>query len=76
MLANSKIARQINSKAFNPQYKFTSKTEQFSLGEVAAPVIAFGNSTSGEVNRTLVEYFFSQYKRKFQADLDTDILDS
>lgn len=58
MLANSKIARQINSKAFNPQYKFTSKTEQFSLGEIAAPIIAFGNSTSGEVNRTLVEYLF------------------
>ncbi|CAG8941389.1 unnamed protein product [Penicillium salamii] len=58
MLANSKIARQINSKAYNPNYKFTSKTEQFSLGEVAAPVIAFGNTQSGEVNRTLVEYFF------------------
>ncbi|CAG7920440.1 unnamed protein product [Penicillium olsonii] len=60
MLANSKIARQINSKAYNPTYKFSSMTEQFSLGEVAAPVIAFGNSTSGEVNRTLVEYFFGE----------------
>ncbi|KAJ5770446.1 uncharacterized protein N7511_002497, partial [Penicillium nucicola] len=58
MLANSKIARQINSKAYNPNYKFTPMTEQFSLGEVAAPIIVFGNSTSGEVNRTLVEYFF------------------
>ncbi|CAG8390883.1 unnamed protein product [Penicillium salamii] len=63
MLANSKIARQINSKAYNPNYKFTSKTEQFSLGEVAAPVIAFGNTQSGEVNRTLVEYFFGLYQR-------------
>lgn len=75
MLANSKIARQINSKAFNPQYKFTSKTEQFSLGEIAAPIIAFGNSTSGEVNRTLVEYLFCQYILKLQADIDTDTFD-
>ncbi|CAG8216989.1 unnamed protein product [Penicillium salamii] len=63
MLANSKIARQINSKAYNPNYKFTSQTEQFSLGEVAAPVIAFGNTQSGEVNRTLVEYFFGLCQR-------------
>jgi len=75
MLANSKIARQINSKAFNPQYKFTLKTEQFSLGEIAAPIIAFGNFTSGEVNRTMVEYFFCQYMPKLQADINTDIFD-
>ncbi|RKU41834.1 hypothetical protein DL546_004730 [Coniochaeta pulveracea] len=57
-LANSKIARQISSKAFNPTYTFTSSTEQFSLGEVAAPVIAFGDVFTGAVNRDLVEYFF------------------
>ncbi|KAJ5483238.1 hypothetical protein N7530_002484 [Penicillium desertorum] len=58
MLANSKVARQINSKAHNPTYTFTAKTEQFSLGEVAAPVIAFGDIKTGTVNRSLVEYFF------------------
>ncbi|CCF47569.1 hypothetical protein CH063_04203 [Colletotrichum higginsianum] len=57
-LANSKIARQINSKAFNPNYTFTATVENFSLGEVAAPIIAFGNMTAGTVNKTLVEYFF------------------
>ncbi|KAI1497363.1 Cloroperoxidase [Biscogniauxia marginata] len=57
-LANSKVARQINSKAFNPTYKFTTTTEQFSLGEVAAPVIAFGDMSTVTVERDLVEYFF------------------
>ncbi|CAG8142391.1 unnamed protein product [Penicillium salamii] len=82
MLANSKIARQINSKAYNPNYKFTSQTEQFSLGEVAAPVIAFGNTQSGEVNRTLVEYFFENerlpidlgWKKSSKAITLSDIL--
>ncbi|CEL08200.1 Putative Chloroperoxidase [Aspergillus calidoustus] len=58
MLANSKIARQIVSRAFNPNYTFTASTEQFSLGEVAAPIIVFGNMDKGEVDRGLVEYFF------------------
>ncbi|KAE8359094.1 hypothetical protein BDV27DRAFT_149878 [Aspergillus caelatus] len=58
MLANSKLARQISSKAYNPTYTFTSSMEQFSLGEVAAPIIAFGDIQNGKVNRTLVEYFF------------------
>ncbi|OTB00448.1 hypothetical protein M426DRAFT_324312 [Hypoxylon sp. CI-4A] len=58
MLANSKVARQVNSKAFNPNYTFTSKVESFSLGEVSAPVVAFGDLQAATVNRTLVEYFF------------------
>ncbi|KAI3317719.1 Cloroperoxidase [Xylariaceae sp. AK1471] len=58
MLANSKIARQVSSKAFNPTYTFTSITEEFSLGEVAAPVIAFGDMNTITVNKSLVEYFF------------------
>ncbi|OHW98918.1 hypothetical protein CSPAE12_02307 [Colletotrichum incanum] len=57
-LANSKIARQINSKAFNPNYTFTASVENFSLGEIAAPIIAFGDMSAGTVNKTLVEYFF------------------
>lgn len=58
MLANSKLARQITSRAFNPDYTFTSTVEAFSLGELAAPIIAFGDMDAGLVNRTLVEYFF------------------
>ncbi|KAF3067287.1 putative sterigmatocystin biosynthesis peroxidase stcC [Daldinia childiae] len=58
MLANSKVARQLNSKAFNPNYTFTSTIENFSLGELSAPVVAFGDLEAVTVNRTLVEYFF------------------
>ncbi|KAI4858959.1 Cloroperoxidase [Hypoxylon rubiginosum] len=58
MLANGKVARQLNSKAFNPKYTFTSTMEQFSLGEVIAPIVAFGDLEAATVNRTLVEYFF------------------
>jgi hypothetical protein len=58
MLANSKLVRQIVSRAFNPNYTFTQTTEQFSLGEVAAPIIVFGDMEKGEVDRDMVEYFF------------------
>ncbi|KAF9633280.1 Chloroperoxidase [Lasiodiplodia theobromae] len=58
MLANSKIARQVESRAFNPDYTFTSTTEAFSLGEVAAPLIVFGDHEPATVNRSFIEYFF------------------
>ncbi|KAI9170791.1 Peroxidase, family 2-domain-containing protein [Paramyrothecium foliicola] len=58
MLAMSKLARQVTSKAFNPTYTFTESTERFSEGEVAAPVIAFGNTEDVTVDKALVEYFF------------------
>ncbi|KAI1856524.1 uncharacterized protein JN550_013765 [Neoarthrinium moseri] len=58
MLANGKLARQIESRAFNPDYTFTAVNEQFSLGEVAAPVIVFGDMEAGTVDRDLVEFFF------------------
>ncbi|KAB8078734.1 hypothetical protein BDV29DRAFT_187646 [Aspergillus leporis] len=67
MLANSKLARQIDSKAYNPTYTFTSTMEQFSLGEIAAPIIAFGDMQNGKVNRTLVEYFFEN--ERFPTEL-------
>lgn len=59
-MANAKIARQIESKAFNPEYHFTESVENFSLGEMAAPFIAFGDLEEATVNRTLVEYFFRE----------------
>ncbi|KAK3937390.1 Chloroperoxidase [Diplogelasinospora grovesii] len=58
MLVNAKVFRQVQSRAYNPNYTFTSVTQEFSLGEVIAPAVAFGNITSGVVNRTLLEYFF------------------
>ncbi|KAK4118850.1 Cloroperoxidase [Parathielavia appendiculata] len=57
-MANAKVARQIDSKAFNPTYRFTDAVERFSLGEMAAPFVAFGDLEKATVNRTLVEYFF------------------
>jgi hypothetical protein len=59
-LAHSKIYRQLESRAMNPNYTFSASTEEFSLGEVAAPVVAFGELDTGNVNRSLVEYFFGQ----------------
>ncbi|PGH02602.1 hypothetical protein AJ79_07606 [Helicocarpus griseus UAMH5409] len=58
MLANGKIARQINSKAYNPEYTFTESMENFSLGEVAAPIIVFGDLQTRTVDRALIDYFF------------------
>lgn len=57
-LAMSKLGRQVSSKSKNPTYRFTSSVESFSLGEVSAPIIAFGDLATSTVNRTLVEYFF------------------
>ncbi|KAJ4298075.1 hypothetical protein N0V90_005974 [Kalmusia sp. IMI 367209] len=67
MLANSKIFRQVESRAFNPDYKFTSTTEQFSLGEVAAPIIAFGDIEKFTVPRNLITYFFEN--ERFPTEL-------
>ncbi|KAI5919028.1 Chloroperoxidase [Camillea tinctor] len=58
MLANGKLFRQIESRSTNPEYTFTATTEAFSLGEVAAPIIVFGEIEGGTVNRSFVEYFF------------------
>ncbi|KAI1770090.1 Cloroperoxidase [Hypoxylon cercidicola] len=66
MLANGKVARQLNSKAFNPNYTFTSTIEAFSIGEVIAPIVAFGDLDAATVNRTLVEYFFEN--ERFPAE--------
>lgn len=57
-IANSKLARQITSRAYNPEYTFTTTTEEFSLGEVAAPFIVFGSLQNPTVEKKLVTYFF------------------
>jgi hypothetical protein len=63
MLANGKVFRQVISKAYNPTYSFTSTTEAFSLGEVAAPIIVFGDHPSATVNKTFIEYFFGKFDK-------------
>jgi hypothetical protein len=59
-LAHSKLFRQIESRASNPDYTFSASTEEFSLGEVAAPIIAFGDMVAGTVDRAFMDYFFGQ----------------
>ncbi|OTA74612.1 hypothetical protein M434DRAFT_88515 [Hypoxylon sp. CO27-5] len=67
MLANGKVARQLSSKAFNPNYTFTATMNDFSLGEVSAPIVAFGDMEAATVNKTLVEYFFEN--ERFPTEL-------
>jgi len=64
-IANAKLLRMVQSRATNPEYAFTAHTEQFSLGEMAAPFIAFGDLDTVLVNRSLVEYFFGQFDDNF-----------
>ncbi|KAJ3543178.1 heme-thiolate peroxidase [Fusarium decemcellulare] len=58
MLANGKLFRQIQSRSTNPNYTFTSRTDTFSMGELAAPVLVFGDKATATVPRNLMEYFF------------------
>lgn len=60
-LAHSKIYRQLVSRAENKGYTFSASTEEFSLGEVAAPIIAFGDTKTGTVARDLMVYFFGEF---------------
>ncbi|KAF2647155.1 Cloroperoxidase [Lophiostoma macrostomum CBS 122681] len=66
MLADGKLYRQIVSRSINPNYTFTTTTEQFSLGEVAAPIIAFGDIDKFTVPKNLIEYFFLNEKLPFE----------
>nr|ANZ54408.1 heme-thiolate peroxidase HTP4 [Leptoxyphium fumago] len=82
-ITNSKLARMLQSKASNPTYKFTNTTEAFSIGEILAPFIAFGDVEMVTVARNLVIYFFENerlpvklgWSRKTNAVALTDILD-
>lgn len=60
MLADSKLFRQVQSRSTNPNYTFTSTAEQFSVSEVAAPIIVFGDMDLRTVNRSFVTYFFGK----------------
>jgi hypothetical protein len=50
----------VQSRAMNPNYTFSASTEEFSLGELIAPIIAFGSIEDVTVKRTLMEYFFGK----------------
>lgn len=64
MLANGKLARQLASKSRNPEYTFTANTEQFSLGEVGAPIIVFGDLESATVEKNLIDFFFGKLRKR------------
>lgn len=48
------------SRSENDNYTFSASTEEFSLGEVAAPIIAFGDTNAGTVPKNLMVYFFGK----------------
>lgn len=60
MLANTKLARMLESRAFNPEYTFTRSNEEFSLGEVAAPILVFGDAEAMTVEKEVVVSFFGE----------------
>ncbi|KAK4494620.1 hypothetical protein PRZ48_013976 [Zasmidium cellare] len=57
-LTNSKVARQLQSRATNPTYNFSSTVDSFSKGEVLAPIVAFGDKVAATTNRTFMVHFF------------------
>lgn len=72
MMANSKIARQLQSKASNPGYRFTNSTENFSIGEILAPFVAFGDRQAVTVENRLVDYFFRASLSMAEMRVDAD----
>ncbi|KAF2137435.1 uncharacterized protein K452DRAFT_353555 [Aplosporella prunicola CBS 121167] len=73
MLANSKLARQVFSRAFNPTYSFTESNEQFSVGEVSAPIVAYGDLHAFTVDRDFVEYWIEN--ERFPTELGWKVRD-
>lgn len=61
MIANSKIARQIQSKAFNPTYYFPERIEALALGEMAAPFVTLGDKENVLMDRAMFEYLFGMW---------------
>ncbi|RAL58542.1 hypothetical protein DID88_003990 [Monilinia fructigena] len=51
---DAKLYRQIVSRNTNPTYSFSSTVEAFSIGELVAPVVAFGDKHEITANRSLV----------------------
>ncbi|KAL4879238.1 Chloroperoxidase [Aspergillus karnatakaensis] len=57
MLANSKIARQLDSKAFNPEYTYPESVDTASLSEIGGPILVFGDIEKGTIDRDVIENF-------------------
>ncbi|CAL3964407.1 hypothetical protein PZA11_001766 [Diplocarpon coronariae] len=66
MLANSKVYRQLASKASNPEYSFSPTVENFSLGELAAPILVFGDIAAGTTKRDQVIYFIENERLPYE----------
>ncbi|KAM0270889.1 hypothetical protein ACHAQH_009274 [Verticillium albo-atrum] len=75
ILANSKAAPQVTSRTSNPTYTFTSDMEQFSLGEIAAPIIGLGDMEAGTVSRAFVEFWIRKSCRFLQSVWDGTVAD-
>lgn len=59
-IAMGKVFRQVVSKSTNPEYKFTANVENFSLGEMAAPILIFGDIAAGTTPRDQIISFFGK----------------
>ena len=69
-IANSKIFRQVISRSSNPNYTFTAHTEPFSLGEMAAPFLIFGDIEKATAPRDMVVYFFENERLPFKMGFE------
>lgn len=60
MAANARLARMIDSVKYNRKFALSNLAADFSAGENAGYMLAFGNKTEKTVRRDLVEYFFGR----------------
>ncbi|KAI1847523.1 hypothetical protein JX265_000773 [Neoarthrinium moseri] len=58
MAADARLARVKTSMATNPDYSMSDLGSGFSIGETAAYIIIIGDSISGTVEKSWVEYLF------------------
>jgi hypothetical protein len=48
-------------KAFNPEYFFTAASQRAVLGELATPVLVFGDIASATVNKELLVSWMGRF---------------
>ncbi|KAL5333200.1 Chloroperoxidase [Aspergillus crustosus] len=71
MLANSKVARQLDSKAFNPTYSYSETVDTASLSEIGGPILVFGDIEKGTIERDVLEYFYVNERLPTEAGWKT-----
>ncbi|KAF2246790.1 Cloroperoxidase [Trematosphaeria pertusa] len=59
-MAYARIARELDSKVFNPEYAFDASREIQAWGESAIFTAALGNIQEGTADKNIVEYFFKK----------------